>query len=167
MQDGTAILWREKRRDFGGDHSAAAVAPYNATAPHVGPPSTPTTPTTTTTTTIPTPTQATAATPALTTLRQRRPGQQQLVPVATLRGHSGASVWRLAVHDFPPHSAAISDFGGGSSAGAIAGRGSGHESGRALTLLATGGNDAACKLWDLGFEASCEKGGIRWGVSTI
>lgn len=70
------------------------------------------------------------------------------------------------MQDFPPHSATISGGGGGGSASAIAGCGSGHESGRALTLLATGGNDAACKLWDLGFEASCEEGGARWGVST-
>lgn len=34
---------------------------------------------------------------------------------------------------------------------------------RRMVLLATGGNDAACKLWDLGFERACQRRSSRYG----
>ncbi|CAN0298303.1 unnamed protein product, partial [Laminaria digitata] len=88
----------------------------------------------------------------------------QLVPAAIMRGHSGAHVWRLAVHELDPCPLHHDDrFGGScefdprsidnvsrsggscrapSDAGIIAER----SPGRGLVLMATGGNDGASKL---------------------
>lgn len=81
------------------------------------------------------------------------------MPAALMRGHSGAGVWRLAVHELASRpTAAISEEKycrvalGESEIGRPR-----QDSTLGLALMATGGNDGACKLWDLGFEAACER----------
>ena len=91
---------------------------------------------------------------------------RQLVPAAIMRGHSGAHVWRLAVHEFGPCSI---DHDGSDICGTPTGGGGIAERGpvRGLVLMATGGNDGAAKLWDLEFEAACESANgreSRWEV---
>lgn len=76
----------------------------------------------------------------------RDSGGGQLFPQAIMRGHDGSNVWRLAVHTLD-HGRDVE--GGRVSRGACA-----DVSG--LTLVATGGNDGAVKLWDLAFEAACQ-----------
>lgn len=110
--------------------------------------------------------------PSATARRTQLHGQReggQLVPVATMRGHSGVNTWRLAVHEFDSRRGA-----GGSSCdelnSAAATEKRREERGRdrrGLTLMATGGNDGTCKLWDLEFEGACEtrhRWEKRWGV---
>lgn len=83
----------------------------------------------------------------------------QLVPAAIMRGHSGAHVWRLAVHEFDPRPVDVNSRSGGSCGAPTGGGTCSEESpGRGLVLMATGGNDGASKLWDLEFEAACESG---------
>lgn len=114
-------------------------------------------------------TAADLITPAATAAPKASGGHgRQLVPSAIMRGHSGAHVWRLAVHEFGPCSVDHDDRSSGIcgtpiGSRAIAERGPG----RGLVVMATGGNDGAAKLWDLEFEATCESGNgreSRWEV---
>ncbi|CAM9807927.1 unnamed protein product, partial [Hapterophycus canaliculatus] len=142
--DGSAILWREECR--ANDNSAAAVGDkatkklaFAAPAPRPPPDS--------------------------------NSRGRQLVPAAVLRGHSGASVWRLAVHECTSGPTATVGTAEGCSRTALGGSEvvpAGNDATTpGLALVATGGNDGACKLWDLGFEAACERRrpsrGTLWG----
>lgn len=90
-----------------------------------------------------------------------------MIPAAIMRGHSGSNVWRLAVHEFVSQSPignsttckSSARFGhGGESDGKVdsVSRRS-CEGTECYVIMATGGNDGASKLWDLGFEATCER----------
>lgn len=74
-----------------------------------------------------------------------------LTPKATLRGHSGSHVWRLALHHEGTRTVEKGLCGDGCREG-----GSRRNAG-GMVLLATGGNDGGCKLWDLAFESAREQ----------
>eukprot|EP00903_Cladosiphon_okamuranus_P013793 g12836.t3 len=133
-EDGAAIVWRESNSDKDAADTAAEAAAAQTVS---------------TTQALPTRIPPTA-------LDHGRQEGGQLVPVATMRGHSGVNTWRLALHEF--------DFcDGASSADAPETRREERDSDRwGLTLMATGGNDGTCKLWDLGFEWACDRR-QRWG----
>lgn len=128
-QDGATFLWREKQ-----DIDAAAAVTAEAAAARTAS------------------TKSSAArtpisvTPPQARLHGRGEGGQ-LVPVANMRGHSGVNTWRLAVHEFESRSGGCGSSSSSSSS----------DDRRVLTLLATGGNDGTCKLWDLEFEGACER----------
>lgn len=137
IQDGAAIIWRDPRSV----NDAADTAAEAAAAP-----------TASTTKTPPRP----SATTEKPHLHDRREGGQ-LIPVATMRGHSGVNTWRLAVHEFDSRSSSSSSDEL-STADATDSKREEQESGwRGLTLMATGGNDGTCKFWDLEFEGACER----------
>ena len=126
-QDGSAILWRE-------EHLVRETADAAATAR-----------------TAQTTEEATRETGTASVSPPRgqpvsRNEGGQLVQAAVMRGHSGANVWRLATHEFAPSSSS-SDMTHQDEEGNWLG----------LTLLATGGNDGTCKLWDLDLEGACER----------
>lgn len=150
FQDGAAILWREKCPFH---ENPTEYSPGNTTVAATQP--TPATPAEAAATT--TSTSATSPEPRLDGQREGA----QLVPVAFLRGHSGASVWRLTVHEFAPLCSRGSSSSSNSIRQGFAAGDSTHEERRSdwrgLTLMATGGNDGVCKLWDLGFEATFER----------
>lgn len=81
-----------------------------------------------------------------------------MVPAAIMRGHSGSHVWRLNVHDFTPDSTDAKHEGSDNvCAGRDGGVSAAKKKRRAMVLMATGGNDGALKIWDLRFEAACER----------
>ena len=145
IQDGAAILWRENQpvneaadtaAEGAGSRTASTTRPLPA---RMRPP-------------------ATAQKPQF---HNRREGGL-LVPVATMQGHSGVNTWRLAVHEFDSRrggnrTSTSSCDEHGSVAATESGRKERDKDWRGLTLLATGGNDGACKLWDLGFAGACER----------
>ncbi|CAM9184864.1 unnamed protein product [Scytosiphon promiscuus] len=99
------------------------------------------------------------AVPSPTTPPEKKRGGGQLVPAAVLRGHSGASVWRLAVHEDASRSTATAsnEEGSWTPLGKSGTNRARDDAPPGLALMATGGNDGACKLWDVGFEAACER----------
>lgn len=153
MQDGAAILWRENQsvNENAAATEAAAAQTVEATeaAAQIAP-------------------SVTAREPQLHDGSEGR----QLVPAVIMRGHSGGNAWRLAVHEF---SSRGGSSGGGSSSNSSSGGSSDKQSSAAtgsrhgeqeidrpeLTLMATGGNDGTCKLWDLEFEGGCERRQLR------
>lgn len=143
MQDGAAILWRE---DCPVHENSTTFVPCNTIAA----------------TTRPTPAIPAATAPPEPRFNGQREGGQ-LVPAAFMRGHSGASVWRLAVQEFASRSSSSSSSSiRGSFAAGDSTREERGKNWRGLTLMATGGNDGTCKLWDLGFEATFERRQL-WG----
>eukprot|EP00752_Nemacystus_decipiens_P003736 g3442.t1 len=155
-EDGAAILWGENQSVDKAAHTTVKDATAGASSTTEAPPAT-TTP---------------SATAQNAQLHGRRDGGQ-LVPVATMRGHSGINTWRLAVYEFGSRNAGVSSVCDEHSfAAAIESRREERGNDRRwFTLMATGGNDGTCKLWDLDFERTCERrqpwekrrSGALWG----